>query len=104
VLSPTIIFVEAYLGIHRIYVFTDIISQYTQFFTTTIFEIKHLWKPYKYKQIIVDSLQFLVKDYGIFLFTFCGHSSGYGDFRVFHGFHSIRVFGGENTNKGEGFF
>ncbi len=33
-----------------------------QFFTATILEWKHLLKPDKYKQIIIDSLQFLADD------------------------------------------
>ena len=70
VFSPTIIHVEAYLLIHRIYSIMEIITHYPHFFTASIYEIKHLLKPDKYKQIIVDSLQFLVKDNRIFLFSF----------------------------------
>jgi hypothetical protein len=55
VFSPTIIHVEAYLWIHRIYSIMEIITQYPHFFTASIYELKHLLKPDKYKQIIVDS-------------------------------------------------
>jgi hypothetical protein len=36
-------------------------EEYVQFFTATILEWKHLLKPDKYKQIILDSLKFLVE-------------------------------------------
>jgi hypothetical protein len=35
--------------------------KYVQFFTATILEWKHLLKPDKYKQLILDSLKFLVE-------------------------------------------
>lgn len=37
-------------------------EHYVQFFTATILEWKHLLKPDKYKQLILDSFQFLVKN------------------------------------------
>jgi REP element-mobilizing transposase RayT len=49
----------------------EIITQHPQFFTASIYKMKHLLKPDKYKQTIVDSLQFLVNDNRIFLFSFC---------------------------------
>ena len=36
-------------------------EHYVQFFTATILEWKHLLKPDKYKQLILDSLKFLVE-------------------------------------------
>ncbi len=62
---------NAYHYGHRIYGFMEIITQYPQFFTASIYQMKHLLRLYKYKQIIVDSLQFLVKDNRIFLYSFC---------------------------------
>lgn len=35
---------------------------YIQFFTATILDWKHLLKQDKYKQMIVDSLRFLVRE------------------------------------------
>jgi len=47
---------------------------YAQFFTATILKWKHLLKPGKYKQLILDSLPFLVeqkrvKVYGFVIMT-----------------------------------
>ena len=41
-----------------------------QFFTATIYQWKHLIKPHKYKQIIVDSLHFLVEQKRVKIFCF----------------------------------
>lgn len=38
-----------------------ITTNYSQYFTATILEWKHLLKPDKYKDVIIDSLKFLVK-------------------------------------------
>ena len=43
---------------------------YLQFFTATILEWKHLLKPDKYKQLILDSLRFLVNNGRIKLYGF----------------------------------
>jgi putative transposase len=43
---------------------------YPQFFTATVLEWKHLLKQDKYKQIILDSLAFLVRDGRIKLYGF----------------------------------
>jgi len=45
-------------------------EEYVQFFTATILEWKHLLKPDKYKQIILDSLQFLVANKRIKVYGF----------------------------------
>ena len=39
-----------------------ITTHYSQYFTATILEWKHLLKPDKYKDVIIDSLKFLVKE------------------------------------------
>lgn len=41
-----------------------------QFYTATILEWKHLLKPDKYKQIIIDSLAFLVKEQRVKVYGF----------------------------------
>ena len=41
-----------------------------QFYTATILEWKHLLKPDKYKQIIVDSLTYLVNEQRVKIFGF----------------------------------
>ena len=41
-----------------------------RFFTATILKWQHLLKPDKYKQLIVDSLQFLVTDNRIWMYGF----------------------------------
>jgi REP element-mobilizing transposase RayT len=46
------------------------ITEYPQFFTATIIEWQKLLEPDKYKDIIIDSLSFLVKDKRIKLFVF----------------------------------
>jgi len=48
----------------------DIITEYSNYFTATNLEWKHLLKPDKYKNIIIDSLRFLVEDKRIKLFAF----------------------------------
>jgi REP element-mobilizing transposase RayT len=49
---------------------SNIVTEYPSFFTVTILEWKHLLKPDKYKNIIIDSLRFLVEDKRIKLFAF----------------------------------
>ncbi len=46
------------------------ITEYPQFFTATIMKWKKLLEPDKYKDIIIESFQFLVKDNRIKLFAF----------------------------------
>jgi REP element-mobilizing transposase RayT len=46
------------------------ITEYPQFFTATILEWKRLLKPEKYKQIIIESLRFMVDDRRIVVFAF----------------------------------
>jgi REP element-mobilizing transposase RayT len=41
-----------------------------QFYTATILEWKHLLKPDKYKQVIIDSLKYLVNEKEITLYAF----------------------------------
>ncbi|HMK26158.1 MAG TPA: hypothetical protein VK483_09020 [Chitinophagaceae bacterium] len=48
----------------------NIITEYPNYFTATNLEWKHLLKPDKYKNILIDSLRFLVKDKRIKLFAF----------------------------------
>ena len=43
---------------------------YPQFFTATILEWKHLLKENKYKQIIIDSMDFLVMEKRVFIYAF----------------------------------
>lgn len=45
-------------------------ENHTQFFTATILEWKPLLKPDKYKEIITDSLSFLVKEQRVFVHGF----------------------------------
>ncbi len=46
------------------------LTEHPQFFTATILEWKHLLKPDKYKDIVVDSLKFLVRNNRIQLYGF----------------------------------
>jgi len=48
----------------------NIITEYTHFFTATILEWKRLSKPVKYKDIIIDSMRFLVADKRITIYGF----------------------------------
>ena len=48
----------------------NIITEYPQFFTATNLEWKKLLKPDKYKDIVINSLRFLVKENGIILYGF----------------------------------
>lgn len=48
----------------------NIITEYPQFFTATIIEWKKFLAPDKYKDIIIDSLRFLVNENRIKLNTF----------------------------------
>ena len=47
-----------------------IITEYPQYFTATILQWKKLLKPDKYKDIIINSMQFLVTDKRVKLFCF----------------------------------
>ena len=49
---------------------TNIITEYPQFFTATNLEWKKLLKPDKYKDMVIDSLRFLVKEKRIILYAF----------------------------------
>ncbi|MCW3114621.1 MAG: hypothetical protein JWR18_3017 [Segetibacter sp.] len=44
---------------------------YPDYFTATILEWKHLLKEDKYKEIIISSLQFLVKENRLKVYAFC---------------------------------
>jgi REP element-mobilizing transposase RayT len=44
---------------------------YPGFFTTTIRGWKHLLKPEKYKNIVLNNLKELVKEKKIYLYAFC---------------------------------
>ena len=46
------------------------ITEHPQFFTATILEWKKLLAPDKYKDIIIDSLTFLVKNNRVFIYGF----------------------------------
>ncbi|PIQ21498.1 MAG: transposase [Cytophagales bacterium CG18_big_fil_WC_8_21_14_2_50_42_9] len=46
------------------------LTEHPQFFTATILEWKHLLKPDKYKDIVMQSLQFLVSNKRILLYGF----------------------------------
>ncbi len=48
---------------------------YPDYFTATILEWKHLLKPDKYKEVIISSLQFLVKENRLKVYGFCIMSS-----------------------------
>ena len=48
----------------------NIITGYPQFFTATNLGWKKLLKPDKYKDIVINSLRFLVKENGIILYGF----------------------------------
>ena len=53
-----------------------ITEYYPQFFTATILEWKHLLVEDKYKDIIIESLRFLVKEKGYHLFI-CNNAKSY---------------------------
>ena len=46
------------------------LTEHPQFFTATILELKHLLKPDKYKDIVMQSLHFLVSNKRILLYGF----------------------------------
>ena len=46
------------------------LTEHPQFFTATILKWQHLLKPDKYKDVVMQSLQFLVRDKRILLFGF----------------------------------
>ncbi len=48
----------------------DIITEYPQFFTATNLEWKRLLKPNKYKDIVISSMKFLVKNKRARIFSF----------------------------------
>jgi putative transposase len=45
-------------------------TEHPQFITITVFEWKHLLKPDKYKELILDSLEFLVKEKRVEVYGF----------------------------------
>ena len=47
-----------------------IVTEYPNYFTATNLEWKTLLRPDKYKDIVVDSLRFLVEDQRLVLFAF----------------------------------
>ena len=49
---------------------TKIITEYPHFFTATILEWKKLLKPDKYKDIIIDSMRFLVTKQRVIIYGF----------------------------------
>jgi putative transposase len=49
---------------------TNVITEYPQFFTGTILEWKKLLQPDKYKNTIIESFSFLVKDKRIIIYAF----------------------------------
>ena len=49
---------------------SNLITEYPQFFTATNLEWKKLLKPDKYKDIVIDSMRFLVKEKRIILYAF----------------------------------
>ena len=51
-------------------IFVIMNTDHVQFFTATILEWKHLLKQDKYKDIIVDSLSFLVKEHRVRIYGF----------------------------------
>ena len=53
-----------------LYVMVPIITEYPQFFTATNLEWKRLLKPDKYKEIIIGSMRFLVKNKRVKIFSF----------------------------------
>ena len=55
----------------------NVITEYPQFFTATNLEWKKLLKPDKYKDIVIDSLRFLVKEKRIILYGFVINQTTY---------------------------
>ena len=49
----------------------ELFTAHPQFLTATIYQWKHLLKPDKYKEVVVDSLRFLVKEERVIVFAFC---------------------------------
>ena len=49
----------------------ELLIDYPQFITATIYQWKHLLKPDKYKEVLVASLQFLVRDDRVIVYAFC---------------------------------
>ena len=49
---------------------SQIITEYPQFFAATNLEWKKLLKPGKYKNIVISSMQFIVKDRRVKIFFF----------------------------------
>lgn len=52
------------------FVMTEIITEYPQFVTATNLEWKKLLKPDKYKDVVIDSLRFLVENKRVRVFCF----------------------------------
>jgi hypothetical protein len=49
---------------------TELITEYPHFFTATNLEWKKLLHPDKYKDVIIDSMRFLVKDKRVIIYGF----------------------------------
>jgi REP element-mobilizing transposase RayT len=49
---------------------TELITEYPHFFTATNLEWKKLLQPDKYKDVIIDSMKFLVKDKRVIIYGF----------------------------------
>ena len=49
---------------------TELITEYPHFFTATNLEWKPLLNPDKYKDVIIDSLRFLVEDNRVIIYGF----------------------------------
>ena len=49
---------------------TNIITEYPHFFTATILEWKKLLKPDKYKDVIIESMRFLVIEKRVIIYGF----------------------------------
>jgi putative transposase len=48
----------------------ELITEYPQFFTATCLEWKHLLKPDQYKDLIIESLRYLVKEERVIIYGF----------------------------------
>ena len=61
----------------QLFLYLSSTDRYPQFFTADIFEWNPLLKQDKYKRIIVDSLQFLVKSKRVKVFCLCYYTQSY---------------------------
>jgi len=53
-----------------------------QFFTATILEWKHLLKEDEYKDIIIKSLQFLINEKSVVIYSAKFYETGYDEFGI----------------------